>query len=185
LSAETADAYELEWRQLQRSGWGASAARAWGLSPAEEKRVLGRAVPSRASEPGCRRRGHYTAIDVPSCPVPLDAVTQWEELLAACVQQSKSSAAQGQDPSTMGPIPPTGGAGGQVSHPPYSLAARPTATPLEQQMHSELERSWAVHQDAKGQGPATAQLVQPLVQKLTVSSSCTGASCCMEQVVAS
>ena len=175
LSANAADAYEHEWRQLTRSGWGTSAARLWGLSPAEEQRVLGRVVPSRASQPGFRRRGHFTAVQVPDCPVPPGAVAQWEELLAACVQQGSSRAdpratrraTQLHDPSTKGLAAPKGGAGS--THPPYPLGSGHTTTTLDQQMHSELERSWVVHHAAVASGTPVAPLASLRVPNVAVS----------------
>jgi hypothetical protein len=99
------------------------------LQPGEEQRVLGHL---RAGEgpPLWKRLLQYQAVHVPDCPVSDNCVSATEALLLKLVDGQRKR--------------PWGSVDGHPAVPPYPLATS-NSTPLQQEMHAELEDSWRVH----------------------------------------
>ena len=107
------------------------------LTPAEELRAQGyRSAPPQP--PLWRNLGLYRPVEVPACPVPTDIVGRTEDWLCKLLIWSDGEATVPAYPLQVG-----SGAAEHVEHAEHAGPAQ--ATPLERQMHAELEDSWHVH----------------------------------------
>ena len=92
---------------------------------------LGSLLPQPCPLPAWQRLGHYPAVDVPECPVSSEAV---QHLEAAILQLAKLTTQRSQ-----------GRPKRRQYLPAYPLVVRADATPLEKDMHRELQESWEAH----------------------------------------
>jgi hypothetical protein len=123
------------------------------VTAGEERHLLGQEA-TKQPIPNWKRRGLYTPIDIPVCPVQADIAAYETQLNGLVVFQSLFR-----------------------KPPAYPLTAN--GTPLEQEMHAELKQSWSAHHRMKN-GCAVLARTQLVVQQLqvghvhvyTVHSSC-------------
>lgn len=154
LDPEWATAYQMERRRL-----GALNPRLL-LAPVEELRAQGH-YSAPASSPLWRRLALHRPIEVPTCPVAPEVVARTEAMLGELVITA--------DGEATAPAYPLPAGGSHVVSGSGRLAGGPRAaeaTPLERQMHAELEDSWHVHHSTPG-----ADSVRPGVIAILAASS--------------
>ncbi|KIZ06296.1 hypothetical protein MNEG_1660 [Monoraphidium neglectum] len=140
--------------ELSAGGWWGGANPRALLTPGEAARLLGaRAAPQAPpSELWPLRLGQARVVDVPECPVPLDAVEAYEQALLGLVlvpAGGSAAAASGKpypltDPGSAAPDRPQWPFGGRQQPPPAGRGGG-AARPLEAEMRSELRASWDEH----------------------------------------
>ncbi|KAL4428607.1 hypothetical protein ABPG77_008919, partial [Micractinium sp. CCAP 211/92] len=171
LDPEWAAAYQKE-----RQGLGALNPRLQ-LAPAEELRAQGHySVPP--APPLWRRLALHRPIEVPACPVAADAVSATEARLSELVVMSDGQATVPAYPLPVGSVEDrknkkskkekkrnAGCGDGPAGH-----AGPARATPLERQMHAELEDSWHTHHSTPAPvsvKPGAADTIHAAVQLIT------------------
>jgi hypothetical protein len=140
--------------ELSAGGWWGGANPRALLTPGEAARVLGARASPQAPPSELRplRLGQARAVDVPECPVPLDAVEAYEQaLLGLVLAPAGSSAAAAArkpypltDPGLAALNRPQWPFGGRQQPPPAGRGGG-AARPLEAEMRSELRASWDEH----------------------------------------
>ncbi|KAL4434355.1 hypothetical protein ABPG75_000796 [Micractinium tetrahymenae] len=138
------------------------------LTPAEELRAQGHHS-APAAQPLWRRLALHRAVKVPACPVAAAVAPRTEARLCELVVMSDGEATVPAYPLPVGSH--EGGGGGETGGSSGSSPAGPVnATPLERQMHAELEDSWDVHHStpaAVAVKPGAADAIRAAKQVVT------------------
>ncbi len=153
LEADAATSYVQQQRAARVTDHPQSVRLRDALTPEEERRVLG-TCGAAPDVPAWAREGLFTPVAaLPACPVAADAVAAAEERLTRLLRF--------RPPHAGGPAPS------------YPLQQAAGSTPLERDMHLELQQSWDAHHNLhRAQVSLGAKLIQQLVQEQVCARAC-------------